>query len=142
MKKVMAFGSFDVLHPGHISHLGQAKRLGDRLIVIVARDSSILMFKKRRPVFNERERLGMVRSLKAVDEAHLGNRIASRDGVFEILLKFRPDVIAIGYDQQALHGNLKERIRRMGLKSKVVVTKPYSAKRYKSSRIRKRIENL
>ena len=40
-KKVMAFGSFDLLHPGHLDYIERAARLGDHLIVVIARDSSI-----------------------------------------------------------------------------------------------------
>jgi len=45
MKTVMTFGTFDIVHPGHIHFLQQAKTYGDRLITIVARDMNVQKFK-------------------------------------------------------------------------------------------------
>ena len=100
MKVVMAFGTFDVLHPGHISYLEQAKKMGNSLIVVVARDSSVAMIKGRLPVFGEKDRLRMVSSLKVVDRAVLGAKVKTENGRFGIIRRFRPSIIALGDDQQ------------------------------------------
>ena len=50
---VMAGGSFDIIHPGHIETLEQARALGDSLIVSVARDATFRKNKKREPQHNE-----------------------------------------------------------------------------------------
>ncbi len=143
-KTVMAFGSFDILHPGHLLYLKESRRLGSRLVVIVARDMSIELFKKRKPTFNEKERLLLISSLKMVDEAELGNRLRGREGMFRIIKKYNPDVIALGYDQQADTGELSLWLRTNKLKAKVVrIRSRLNPKRYKSSLIRKRIlENI
>ena len=57
MKKVMAFGSFDILHDGHKHYLKEAKSFGDYLVVIVARDENIVKFKGKKPKNDENYRL-------------------------------------------------------------------------------------
>ena len=74
MKKVIAFGSFDILHEGHKHYLNEAKGYGDYLIVVVARDSNILRFKGRKPRNDENYRLEQVKKLELVDEAVLGHK--------------------------------------------------------------------
>ncbi|MAH01916.1 FAD synthase, partial [Candidatus Woesearchaeota archaeon] len=71
MKKVMAFGSFDMLHKGHEAYLKEAKSYGDYLIVIVARDDSIMKFKGKEPKNDENYRLEQIKKLDFVDEAVL-----------------------------------------------------------------------
>ena len=73
MIKVMAFGTFDILHPGHLFYLAQAKKLGNKLIVIVARDNTVKRVKIRPPEHNENERLKKVQAQEYVDEAVLGD---------------------------------------------------------------------
>ena len=72
MTTVMAFGSFDVLHPGHIYYLKESKRLGDKLVVVVAKDSTIKKIKGQEPKYTEKQRLEHVRDLPMVDKAVLG----------------------------------------------------------------------
>lgn len=137
----MATGSFDILHPGHIYYLSKAKALGSRLIVVVARDSSIELFKKRKPLFNETERAELLGSLKMVDIAVLGNRISGREGIFSIIRKYRPDIIAMGYDQKPGAGRLRRWLKENGINAKVVrISCSPHKRRNKSSFIRKIIE--
>ncbi|HUB92863.1 MAG TPA: adenylyltransferase/cytidyltransferase family protein [Candidatus Saccharimonadales bacterium] len=139
-KTVMAFGSFDILHPGHILYLQKAKRLGDRLIVVVARDRSIEMFKKKRPVFSERERAAMVGSLAVVDRAVLGNNLSGPEGRLKIIRKYRPDVIAFGYDQRIDQKEVGKWLKSNGIKARIVRIKSVAdERRYKSSAIRRKI---
>ena len=95
MKKVVVFGVFDLLHPGHLYFLHEARKCGDHLAVVVTRDARVMHEKKHKPVFNERERLEMVTALRMVDSAALGDRV----GEWKILKKIRPDVVCVGYDQ-------------------------------------------
>lgn len=111
----MATGVFDLLHPGHLSFLEEAKRLGDELVVVVARDSTAKRF-KHTPITSEEQRLHMVSALKPVDRALLGNE----GNIYEILDTVRPDVIAIGYDQIHEEDRVEEECRKRGLKAKVV----------------------
>ena len=94
MVKVMASGVFDLIHPGHISYLNQAKALGDHLTVVVACDATV---KKRKhdPVTPEDMRALIVGSLKPVDEVVIGI-----DGdMYETVKKVNPDIIVLGYEQ-------------------------------------------
>jgi len=137
-RTVMAFGSFDILHPGHIHYLRKAASLGDRLIVIVARDSSIMMLKGRAPAFRERDRLKLISSLRFVDKALLGNRIRKREDLYRIIRQQRPNVIAFGYDQKANIPELKRWLARNRIRSKVVrITGALNPRLYKSSRLRR-----
>ena len=98
MKKVMASGTFDLLHPGHGVYLEEAKNLGgynSKLYVVVARDSTVEK-RKRVPIVGENQRLELIKMLKPVDEAYLGNE---EGDIFKIVKEIDPDIIAIGPDQ-------------------------------------------
>ncbi|WP_254271741.1 FAD synthase [Haloarcula marina] len=93
MTRVVAQGTFDILHPGHVHYLRDAKAMGDELHVIVAR--SVNVTHKEPPVVPDEQRREMVAALKPVDEAHLGHS----EDIFVPIERIRPDVIALGYDQ-------------------------------------------
>lgn len=133
MKKVMAFGSFDMLHKGHEAYLKEAKSYGDYLIVIVARDDSIMKFKGKEPKNDENSRLGQIKKLDFVDEAVLG-----RNGnIFDVLEEYSPDVICLGYDQKTVEEEkLREELEKRNLKAKIVRAKPYKEDIYKSSKLK------
>ncbi len=134
----MAFGTFDLLHPGHIDYLRKARRHGSRLVVVVARDESVARFKGRIPVLDERERLLMVSSLRLVDRAMLGNRLAGREDMFKVIAKVRPQVIALGYDQTVDLVGLKKWLSKNRIGASVVrIRRPLLPQRLKSSLLRK-----
>ncbi|KKU81731.1 MAG: FAD synthase, partial [Parcubacteria group bacterium GW2011_GWA2_47_8] len=95
----MAFGVFDGLHTGHISYLKQAKKEGDYLIVVVARDSVVKRFKTRHPIIKEVDRLELIGALNFVDEAVLGLDIRSEREYINIISEYQPQIIMLGYDQ-------------------------------------------
>ncbi|MDE1865938.1 MAG: FAD synthase [Candidatus Micrarchaeota archaeon] len=136
-RTVMAFGSFDILHPGHVHYLERAASLGDRLIVIVARDSNIAILKKRPPAFKERDRLHLISSLKFVDKAVLGNRNRTREDFYRIILKYKPKIIALGYDQKVNVRELSSWLDSRNLHSRIVrIRSSLNPRSYKSSIIR------
>jgi FAD synthetase len=101
-KVVVASGTFDLLHLGHVKFLEEAKKAGGKdaeLIVIVARDSTVKARKAKKPVMPEDQRRALVESLKVVDEAILGLEDFSIEKVIE---KIKPDVIAVGHDQDGI----------------------------------------
>lgn len=114
MIRVLATGTFDILHPGHIAYLEEAKKLGDELFVIVARDANVKH--KPKPVIPENQRLRMVKALKIVDEAILG----SESDIFEPLLQIKPNIIALGFDQKFDEAWLEGELNKRGIKAKVV----------------------
>lgn len=134
--RVMAAGTFDLLHPGHVYYLQQAKRLGTHLIVVVARDKTVLRMKKRRPVFNERHRLHMVRALKPVSKAVFGS---SNGRMLDIVRKVNPQVIALGYDQWPNEKRMRMQLAEMGLHPRIVRVRAKRPREWKSSRIRARV---
>ena len=134
MTTVICFGTFDLLHPGHLNYLKQAKEEGDYLIVVIARDQTKLKQGKK-TVFNEEERRAMVENLKIVDEAVLGEL----DNHLKIILEKKPDVICLGYDHKIKEEKLKEDLNKMGFSTVIKRMDPYQAEKYKSSIIRKRI---
>src|SRR3989344_3830289 len=101
MRKVMAFGTFDVLHLGHVKYLEAARALGDYLVVIVTTDKNVEKFKGKKPVYSQDERAQIVGSLRCVDEAVVG----FEDDFYRTVEKFRPDTLALGYD---MHESEKE----------------------------------
>jgi len=117
---VLASGVFDLLHLGHVKFLEEAKKAGGpnaELVVIVARDSTVERRKGNRPIMPENQRRALVESLKVVDEAILGFEDFDTAKVIE---RIKPDVIAFGYDQDALAKNVKKYLEAYGLKVKVV----------------------
>ena len=128
MKKciVVVFGTFDILHPGHLQFLKAAKRYGTELIVVVTRDSAVRFQKHRAPLMHEREREAMVNALRCVDRAVLGDA----PGRWTMITKLKPDVICIGHDQDVAHPALATHSIR------IVRIPAKNPKRYRSSRFR------
>ncbi len=131
-KKVMVFGTFDILHPGHINFLNQARKYGDFLIVSLARDQIVRKIKGRKPLHSEQDRKISLRAIKFVDKVVLG----SKSDYLGHIVKEKPDVIALGYDQKEFTEGLKRKLIRRGLeKVRIVRLKVYKKKIYKSRRI-------
>ncbi len=97
IKVVLCGGTFDVLHPGHILTLKKAKELGDVLVVIVSRDKIAEKIRGKKPHNDENRRLELISSLRIVDHALLGGE--DEKCIYDVLLKIKPDIIALGYDQ-------------------------------------------
>ncbi len=90
----MATGVFDLLHPGHLYFLTEARKLGDELVVVVARDQTARRL-KHEPYVPETLRREMVEALKPVDRAILG----STTDIYESVVHEKPNIIALGYNQ-------------------------------------------
>ena len=132
MKKVITFGTFDIFHPGHISYLRQAKKLGDCLIVIIARDKTVMQIKKQETRNKELKRLKIIKSSGLANEVVLGNL---RDK-YAVIRKYKPDVIALGYDQKSFSEGLKKKLKEFKLKTKIIRLKAYKPKIFKSSKMK------
>ncbi len=128
----MAFGTFDILHPGHIHALKMAKKLCDRLTIILARDATVLKVKGKKPVFNEKTRLKNLKQLNIADKVRLGNL----GNKYQVIIDEKPDVIALGYDQKFFVDNLKNVVNK---NVQIVRLKSYKPKLYKSSKIRNKL---
>lgn len=114
MRRVVATGTFDILHPGHIRFLEEAKKLGDELIVIVAREKNVKH--KPKPVIPEEQRRRVVEAIKFVDKAILGDE----NDIFKPIMELKPDVIVLGYDQHFSEEWLREELKKRNLNCEVV----------------------
>ena len=132
-KRVLVFGTFDLIHPGHIYFLKKAKKQGDALIVIIARDQTVKRIKKKKPLYNEDQRKKQVKDLKIADKVFLGNRIDK----YRIIRKYSPDIICLGYDQKHFVDGLIKIIGKFEKKPKVIRINSYKPKKYKSSLLKK-----
>jgi FAD synthetase len=121
MVEVMATGTFDILHMGHIYFLKEAKKLGDKLYVVVACDSTVRKL-KHEPVTPEKMRLDIIKELKIVDEAFLGHE----EDMYEVVKEIKPDIIALGYDQIYNAEDIKHELKKRNLSVKVVRLPKYN----------------
>jgi FAD synthetase len=126
MKKILCFGTFDGLHPGHISFLRQARKYGDYLVVVIARDKNVKKLKGKYPVQNELERFKNIKKNSLVDEAILGKEEID----YDIIKEINPDVICLGYDQKVDEKKIKKLYNK-----KIIRLLPYKEDIYKSSKI-------
>jgi len=149
MTKVLVFGTFDGLHEGHLNFFRQARNISNLdnraklttgqvfLIVVVARDSTVLRIKKHTPKYNENERLKslLTNSHELVNDALFGvENHDPNNNSYEIIKEIKPDIICLGYDQAQFEDKLKAELKRMDLNYvKVAVLKPYKSEIYKSS---------
>lgn len=127
---VMVFGVFDLLHEGHRAFLNQAVACGSRLIIVVTPDSVVQLLKKRVPHDNQIQRM---RNVKAVidGEVVLGD---TELGTYEVIKKYCPDIICLGYDQVALERDLRQRMAAGSLPAMLLLTlKAYKPELYHTS---------
>jgi len=129
MKKVLVFGTFDGVHPGHISFLEQAKERGDHLAEVIARDSTVKKVKDHSPFKNENERLAEVVKTGLVDEALLGNEGSDP---YLVIKQVCPDVICLGYDQRTYTDGLQSEICKLGLETEIYRMEPFEPEKYHS----------
>jgi glycerol-3-phosphate cytidylyltransferase len=94
-RTVITFGTFDVLHVGHIRVLKRAAELGDRLVVGVSADELNIAKKGRAPVFTQDERLEIVSSLKVVDEVFVEESLEKKR---DYIVEHGADVLVMGDD--------------------------------------------
>ena len=115
MVKVMATGVFDILHPGHLHFLEEARKLGDELVVVVATDNTVRS-RKHEPITPQDMRLKMIAALRPVDRAVLGH-----DGdMYQIVEDIKPDIIALGFDQAHADEEIKAELEKRGIKASIV----------------------
>jgi cytidyltransferase-like protein len=132
--RIMVFGTFDMLHEGHLDLFRQARALAvdPYLIVSIARDASVARIKGVKPRRREQERLALVRGCELVDEALLGDA----EGYLSHIRAARPDIIALGYDQSGEYVEHLERdLTKAGIGAKVVRLRAFKPEIYKTSKL-------
>lgn len=132
----MIFGTFDILHLGHISLFRQAKKLGDYLIAVVGRDATVENLKKIKAIHTEKERASLLREIKLIDHVILGDK----KQFYNVVINLKPDIIALGYDQTFFVDDLKKTIKEKKLPIKIIRMKAFRSEKFKSKKIKKHIE--
>jgi FAD synthetase len=132
-KTVLATGVFDLLHLGHLRFLEESKRKGgrkSRLVVVVARDKTVLRRKGKGPVIPEDQRRELVGALRVVDRAILGREEIDLLG---ILREVKPDIVCVGYDQDEIGAAVTQVIRKHGLPVRVIRIRRFGPAGFNSS---------
>ena len=131
---IMAFGTFDMVHPGHEDFFRQARALAPaaRLVVSVARDSAVLRIKGSLPRTTDSMRRLKAAENPLVDIAILGDE----EGYMDHIIDVAPDIIVLGYDQEGEYvHNLERDMRTLGLKTRIVRLNPYRPEQFKTSKL-------
>lgn len=105
MKKVITYGTFDLLHAGHINLLRRAKELGDYLIVVVSSDEFNLNEKHKKCYFSYEDRKQLVEAVRYVDLVIPEN---SWDQKISDVKEFKVDTFVMGNDWEGKFDFLKE----------------------------------
>jgi FAD synthetase len=134
MKKVLVFGVFDGIHNGHRKFLKQAKKLGDELVVVLARDEVVEELKGHKPRFDFSERSRQLFSSGIVNKVIAGDREL---GTWAAAKGEQPDVIALGYDQASLKTELEKGITAFNPAPEVLVMQPHRPDKYHTSMLQK-----
>ena len=133
-KKVMVFGTFDIFHKGHEFYFSKAKEYGKELIVVVARDETVLKIKKEVPYNNEQARVKAIETSKKASKVILGN-IGDK---YRVIEDEQPDVLVFGYDQRSFNIGIEEELQRRNLQHiKIInIEEAFDPDVYKSSKLR------
>jgi len=136
---VIVFGTFDHLHAGHENMFAQARTIAKKLInplviAVVARDKTVKQIKGRSPDNDEKSRVKTLAETGWADTVLIGDK---KDKYIHIK-KYRPAIIALGYDQFAFTLQLEKLIIDLNLDAKIVRLTPYRPDIYKSSLIKEK----
>jgi glycerol-3-phosphate cytidylyltransferase len=105
MKTVITFGTFDVFHVGHVNILERAKALGDKLIVGVSSDALNMAKKGRFPIYTEKDRMRIVKSLRCVDRVFLEESLEEKP---DYIKKYKADILVMGDDWEGRFDDMKK----------------------------------
>jgi len=130
--RVFAAGSFDILHPGHIEFLKWASMQGNKLFVVVSKDSNYTRIKGAEPIFKDFERAIIVGALRYVYKAFVGY-----DDFLKSVEEVKPDIIALGPDQIDVNELVRD-LRNRGIEAHVVKM-PERVPGYSSSSVKEKI---
>ncbi len=146
MTRILVFGTFDGIHEGHRRMLREAKALGDYLIVAVAPDAIVEKLKGTMPWHSMQTRIAILKKEHIADDVVLAD---DRLHSWKIIKKYKPQVIALGYDQHELKAALKEYLdmaypdieteagwQSNPKKPRIVILSAYQPEKYKSSLLR------
>lgn len=134
MTRIMVFGTFDMIHAGHEDFFKQARALAKEpyLIVSVATDANVERIKGKKPRRSQSERRELAASHPLVDEVVIGDET----GYLDHVLKMKPDIIALGYDQTGEYvDDLERDLAKAQLSTKVMRLRAFEPERLKTSKL-------
>lgn len=105
MVVVITFGTFDLLHIGHINMLKRCKEHGDKLIVGVSSDKLNYFKKNRNPIFTEEDRMAIIGNIKVVDEVFLEESLELKE---QYIKNHNADIFIIGDDWKGKFDHLNK----------------------------------
>ena len=117
MKVVLAHGCWDLLHVGHLTHLERAKAMGDYLVVSVVPDKYAT---KRKPIYDEKARVRLLKSLRFVDQVML----CDGPGPEKLIRKLHPDIYVRGSDYRRKVMPESALLKRLGIKVRYTKSVP------------------
>lgn len=134
-KKVAIFGVFDVIHEGHLFFIKEAKKQGNQLVAIVARDEVVKILKGKLPTLDEKERINELLKVEDIDLVLLGDPEME---TYNTLKEVNPDIIYLGYDQKELLNNINKFIKIGHLpKMEIIIGQPHKLDIFHSSILNK-----
>ena len=95
MKTVITFGTYDLLHIGHINILNRSGEYGDKLVVGVSSDALNYKKKQKYPIYTESDRMNIINNIKIVDEVFLEESLELKK---DYILKHNADILIMGDD--------------------------------------------
>ena len=103
MKTVITFGTYDLLHIGHINILNRSGEYGDKLVVGVSSDALNYKKKQKYPIYTESDRMNIINNIKIVDEVFLEESLELKK---DYILKYNADILIMGDDWQGKFDHL------------------------------------
>ena len=103
MKTIITFGTYDLLHVGHIRLLSRARELGDRLVVGVSSDQLNFSKKNKYPEFSQQERMEIISMIKVVDQVFLEESLELKASY---LKEYEADILVMGDDWEGKFDHL------------------------------------
>ena len=95
MKTVITFGTFDLLHIGHVNILNRSGKHGDKLVVGVSSDALNYKKKQKYPIYSENDRMNIIKNLKGVEQVFLEESLELKR---DYILKYKADILVMGDD--------------------------------------------
>ena len=120
------------MHDGHVFFLNSARELVNELVVVVARDESVMEIKRRPP------RTPLEKRIEVLEKSGLADKVVVGDlekGSWKILHEHKPDVVILGYDQTDLGAALRATRSNLSFSFEIEILGSHHPDKFKSSLI-------